>query len=104
MREFGPQLLRLKQCVELAFAAELREPLAEEAQLFTQYVELMSTNGVELVGKRYTPAGIRKFLGVGDRGTRLEAQRARESFHRFVCKSMFRNMPEVGAGGPARTA
>jgi M3 family oligoendopeptidase len=79
-REFGPQLLRLKECAAATYAPEIRESLAEEARLTTRYVELISTKALALDGRRYTTAGIRRFFGVADRRLRLGAYQAQERF------------------------
>jgi M3 family oligoendopeptidase len=79
-REFGPQLLRLKRCAATTFAPEIRQPLAEEARLVTRYGELMATRAIEMDGQFQSPAGVRRFLSLADRGKRLRAHQAKDRF------------------------
>ena len=79
-RQLGPQLLRLEQCATTTFGPEIRGSLAEEARLCTRYAELMSAKAIEVDGELQTPAAVRRFSSLADRGKRLSAQQARDRF------------------------
>ncbi len=80
VREFGGQLLQLKDNASATFAPEIADQLAEEARLVTRYTELTSKPDVEFRGQRYTLMGVAKFFTDGDRKVREDAHRAREQF------------------------
>ncbi len=79
-KHFGAQLLRLKEQAAATFAPEIRDAIAEEAKLGTEYTELTARPEIEFRGETYSLSGIARFFSDGDRATRLAAQQARDGF------------------------
>jgi M3 family oligoendopeptidase len=79
-RRFGPQLLRLKDCAATTFAPEIRDAIAEEARLCTEYTRLCARSEVDFRGEKTNMSAVAAYFVDADRSTRLEAQRARERF------------------------
>jgi M3 family oligoendopeptidase len=79
-RRFGPQLLRLMGAAATTFAPEIRDAIAEEARLCTDYTRLCARSDVAFRGEKTNMSAIAAFFVDADRATRLEAQAAREGF------------------------
>lgn len=77
---FGKQLVDLKACMANTFAPEIKDALAKEAQLCSEYKQLGSKTELEFRGRRYSMSGISVYFVDADRQVRLEAQQARDRF------------------------
>jgi len=77
---FGDQLAALKGCMATTFAPEIKDAIAEEAQLASRYTEIMAKAELEFRGQNYSMSGIAVNFIDADRQVRLESQQARGRF------------------------
>ncbi len=77
---FGKQLAALKECMATTCAPEIKDAIAQEARLCSQYTELVSKPELDFRGDNYSMSGIIKFFTDADRQVRLESQQARGVF------------------------
>lgn len=77
---FGEQLVALKECMANTFAPQIKDAIAEEAKLCSEYTQLGSKTELEFRGERYSMSGISVHFLDADRQVRLEAQQARDRF------------------------
>ncbi|MEM9490845.1 MAG: M3 family oligoendopeptidase [Myxococcota bacterium] len=96
--EFGTQLRALKRCQATTFVPEIKDELAEEASLVSEYTRLMAGSEADFRGQKISLSKLPTYFGDADRAVRLDAHRALDAClaaNREALDSIFHRLVEL---------